>query len=210
MFDLVVVSIFLFFAISGFLKGIVSQFATIAGIILAFVFANAAAPIVSMAAAKLLGTSENTSRLIAPMIAGISIYFAVVLIGKVFEHQLVNKISGLKSMNRLGGAALSMLKGAVILMVLLFFLHFIPAKLVDAWAPKLYQSQTYQFSLRHNPLGREDIVQRFKNYRDQKKALEEAKPEKEKKKKPMEEVLGDYLMEQAMENPEELIDNLTK
>lgn len=209
MIDIVVVGILLFFAISGFLKGIVSQLATIAGIILAFILANPLAPIVTKISSGLLGTSEEASRLIAPMIAGITIYFGIVILGKVFEKQLVDRVTGLKSMNRIGGAVLSFLKGIVVLMVLLFFLHFIPASLVDAWAPKLFKSKTYQLSLQHNPLGTKDIVERFKNYREQKKKLEQKNPET-KKKKEMEEVIGDYLMEQALENPEKLIKDLSK
>ena len=208
MFDIAVVAILLFFAISGFLKGIVSQLATLVGIVLAFILAKPLAPTVSKIAATLLGTTAEASRLLAPMIAGILIYFTVVLIGKLFEHQLINKITGLQSMNRMGGASLSVLKGIVILMVVLFFLHFIPASLIDAWAPKLHQSKTYQFSLKYNPLGKEDIVQRFKNYRQQKKKLEQADPEKVKKKQ-IEDVLGEYLIERALENPEELIENLS-
>ncbi|MCB0272316.1 MAG: CvpA family protein [Bdellovibrionales bacterium] len=208
MFDVVIIGVFLYFAISGFIKGVVSQFAAVLGIVLAFVLANPLAPFVTNISSFVLGTSPDASRMIAPMVAGITVYFLIILIGQLIEHKFVNKVAALKGINRVGGALVSIAKGMIIVMVLLFFLHFIPASLLDAWAPKLYQSKTYQFSLKHNPLGTEDIVQRFKNYRDQKKKAKAQ--EKQSDKKQVEDVIGDYLLEQAIENPKELMNQITK
>lgn|GEM_PF-4593254 len=195
MIDIIVLGILLFFFISGFIKGIVSQIATIAGLVLAFMLAKPLGAKMSMVFERVLGTQEGANAVIAPLVTGLLIYFLVVLLGKLFEKELLRKVAGLKTLDRMGGGLLSVVKGGVLIMIVFFLIHFIPSNFISTVAPKLSESQSYQFSQKHNPLGTEDAMQRFKKYRAKKKQDKEALGQEQS----MDEVIGDYLIDQALE-----------
>jgi hypothetical protein len=96
--------------------------------------------------------------------------------------------------------------------LIFFFIHLVPPSFIASWMPKLFESTSYQRSLKHNPLGSKDVIARFQTYRKTRKlekkyeAQQKNLQEPDAPQKSMQDVLMDYLLEQAMSDPEKLLE----
>lgn len=129
----------------GFIRGVVSQAMSIVGLVAAYFFATPLSVYIVPKMAVALGSNEAYARPFSVLWSAIIIYIGCRLIGFAVEKILVDQSDSLKMMNRLGGGLLGAIKGCLILLIAFYILRFIPHETLEARAPKISQSQLYQF-----------------------------------------------------------------
>jgi uncharacterized membrane protein required for colicin V production len=137
------------FILFGFFRGVVSQLAAIAGFIAAYYFSKPASVFLDEPVSKNLGSTQVYGKPFSILIAGFLIYLACRVLGFIFEKVFINRDESLKSINRVGGAFFGGIKGCCILLIVFFLLKLVPEDVLKARAPKLAQSEIYQFIQEH-------------------------------------------------------------
>jgi membrane protein required for colicin V production len=138
-------------AIFGFIRGVVSQAMSVAGLIAAYFFSAQLSEHIVARIAQAMGSSESYARPFAVLWAAVMIYIACRLIGFGIEKIFINQSDSLKSLNRIGGGFLGAIKGCLILFIAFYILRLVPQETLEAHAPKISESKMYQF-FAHNQL----------------------------------------------------------
>jgi len=132
-------------AVLGFVRGVVSQAMSIVGLIAAYVFSEQLSVYGVEKIALAMGSSQEYAKPFAVLWAAVMIFIACRLFGYLVEKFLVDQNDSLKMMNRIGGGFLGAIKGCLILIIAFYILRLIPQDKLEAHAPKITQSQAYQF-----------------------------------------------------------------
>lgn len=145
-------------AIFGFIRGMVSQAMAIVGLVVAYFFSGELSVHMVDQMAHALGSSQAYAKPFAVLWSAVLIYIGCRLIGFALEKILVDHSGSLKFLNRLGGGVLGAIKGCLILMMAFYILKLVPPKQLEVHAPKIVQSQLYQF-LSHNSLMNPEYIE---------------------------------------------------
>ncbi|MCD6413618.1 MAG: CvpA family protein [Elusimicrobia bacterium] len=158
-FDLVFVFLAVVFALLGYLRGFVREIFSLAAFVLAAILTNP----LSTAAAKSLGMSSFDAVLLLPVVKIVvffAVYFAVILIGKIFSA-LVPADGFFGYMNKKLGAATGFLKG---LLIVVFFAWILGAIFFVLNLNPPASKKSFFFSLcdKRNPLKKSEEVKKIK------------------------------------------------
>lgn len=114
--NIIIIAVFIYAVISGFIKGLLSQVGQIVGLIIGVLASRTLSPSV----VHMLGVDANEADSISPVstvlcyiLIFIVAYFAVVLTAKMLK--IVVKAACLGVLDRIGGAIFKLLKWAIIL-----------------------------------------------------------------------------------------------
>lgn len=165
MVDLLVVVFVGLAALFGFIRGIVSQLMGIAGLVAAVLLAPLWGGVLADPVQRYLGCSKFMAGKLSILLLGILIYVGFRLGGYGIERILVRRSKEMKSLNRLGGAALGTIKAGVIVGILFSFLALIPRSEMRGWFPKLLDSRTYKLAANYNPMGKQPLLEKLRGLR---------------------------------------------
>ena len=118
--DYIILVILVFFLIQGYLKGIIISLATIAALVLGIYAAVHFSNYLDATLLEHLHPSRKWLPILSFSITFVLVVFAVMLVAKLAE-KLVDVV-GMGFFNHLGGAALGLVKGAILISILAFIL----------------------------------------------------------------------------------------
>ncbi|MFH1262012.1 MAG: CvpA family protein [Pseudomonadota bacterium] len=152
-------------AVFGLIRGIVSQIMGILGLVAAYLLAPGWGRLAAGFVQGQLGCSKFMAEKVSIFFVGVAIYLACRLIGYGIEKAVVGRVKAFRTVNRLGGAIFGALKTAAILAIVLCFLALIPSEQVRGWFPKLPESRAFQLAAKHNPMGKQAMLERMRRLR---------------------------------------------
>lgn len=155
--DFALLSFVALLAIFGFIRGVISQAMSIAGLVAAYFFSVQLSEHVVAKIAEAMGSTQAYARPFAVLWAAILIYIGCRLVGFAIEKVFVNQSDSLKSLNRVGGGFLGAIKGCLVLLIAFYILRLVPQDTLEARAPKIQQSKMYQF-FAHNQLFNQEYI----------------------------------------------------
>ncbi len=199
MVDSIVLGIIALSAVWGFVRGIVSQLMALAGLVVAYLLAPPGALLISGFVQDQLDTSRFTAEKLSILFVGILLYVACRLAGVALQKVLVNRVRELRALNRFGGAFFGAVKGAIVVLILLFFLALIPKSVLKDHFPALPKSRAYQWAAESNPMGSSSILERIRRLRTTMSNPRKLKDLKGSEK--IEELLSEYELKGALKDP---------
>lgn len=150
--DIVLISFIGLFAVWGFIRGVVSQAMSIVALVAVYFFSTPLSKHIVAKAADFLGSSSAYAKPFAVLWSAIMIFIACKLMGFLIERLLVDQSESLKSLNRIGGGFLGIVKGLCVLVIAFYILLLVPQESLKAKAPKISESKIYQFISAHQLL----------------------------------------------------------
>ena len=173
LFDAIVISGIVIFTIIGYFKGFLSQFSTLAGLIIAYVFSPKGAVLIQGIVRDLFPYSYVVDDMLSRLFAGLVIFIAVKIAGKFVEYIFISKFKEMGAINKWGGFFFGFIKAVFVLFILMAFVTLIPSKIVKKRFQVLESSMIYKISKKYNPVvnpkAMEDLRKLGELTRDEKK-----------------------------------------
>lgn len=194
-FDAIVISGIFIFAIIGYFKGFLSQFFTLAGLIIAYVFSPKGAVLIQGIVRDLFPFSYVVDDMLSRLLAGVVIFIAIKIAGKFVEYIFTSKIKEMGGINKWGGFFFGFLKAIFVLFIMMAFVTLIPSKIVKKRFLVLESSIIYKISKKYNPVINPNAME------DLRKIGELTKDDKKLSLINQSAVFKDYLKTKNLENP---------
>jgi len=159
--DTVIIVLVVIFTLIGLLRGLIPQLFNLAGLVLAYFLASPLGALLEGIFPK-LGFGPTAAHLSSLILAGLIVYFAVVLVGHFINKQVKEAGNGLNWRNRMWGGIIGLVKGILIALAILFIIDAIPRQLPAGEGSQqqpLSTSPLLKAAHRINPLPDTEYIQ---------------------------------------------------
>jgi uncharacterized membrane protein required for colicin V production len=164
MVDYIVAALIAVSFIFGMIRGVVSQVMAVVGIGTAYFYAPEYGRQFGPMLQHELGCSRFVADKISTLLFALGIYISARLLGLIIDKLLTKRVQPLTKLNRLGGGFFGVVKCVAIVAVGFFFVGIVPTEYLRSWAPKILESRVFQFAEKHNPMGRQAMLDRMRNF----------------------------------------------
>ena len=165
-FDIIIVAALAIATVVGYFKGIISQFFSVLGIVLAYFLSAKWAAGIEDLMRDLLPFTFVIADMFARLVIGIVIFLAVKFVGKFFEFIFGSKVGDFATFNRWGGFFFGLCKSILLIFIVMAFVTLVPSKIMKKRFPSVRKSATYRITAKYNPVIHPKVMENMRKLKD--------------------------------------------